>query len=88
MNAELRALFIVENYEYAIVRCKNLLQIDSNNYELWYDLFLAENDNYIHIDYNNIRDEMAFNKACDLAPQNIKDAYISEYNFYKNIISV
>ena len=85
MNSQVKSLFLEEKYFDAIVYCKQELQNDMENSDLWYSLFLAENDNYININFENLNNEMAFNKACELASDHKRKKYISEYNFYRNI---
>ena len=74
-----------ELYSDAINECKKLLESDPNNASYWYYLFLAENKNYIYTDFDNISNELAFNKALDLSNRREKAAYLTEYNLYKDL---
>ena len=74
-----------QKYSEAILEIKSKLQNDQNNSELWYSLFLAENEDYINTDFENIKNEISFNKALSL---DNKQIYITEYNFYKAISKI
>ncbi len=84
MRSDIQELFDNEEYDIAITYIKELLQSDSNNSELWYALFLADNKGYENMDIDNIKNEMAFNKACELATPIQREQYEKEYNGFKD----
>ena len=56
-------LLLDEKFNIVEEEIKSLLETDNENSELWYLLFLASNNNYINFDKDNIKNEIAFNKA-------------------------
>ncbi len=84
MRKDLQKLFDNEEYDIAITYIKELLQSDSNDSELWYALFLADNKGYENMDIDNIKNEIAFNKACELATSIQRKQYEKEYSGFKD----
>ena len=85
MKKEFRDLFYSEKYDEIIRQTKELVRDKDNDSELWYCLFLAENNNYIDIDFDNINNEICFNKAIQLANKRQREEYNSEYNLFKDL---
>ena len=81
-SKDIENLLINKKYSEAIDKCKKLLQANPNDPELWYYLFLSENDNYIGIN-GKFKDEMSFNKACELFDDKRKEEITKEYYLYK-----
>ena len=85
MKKEFRDLFYSEKYEDIVKDTKLLINNKPNDAELWYCLFLAENTNYIDIDFENINNEICFNKAIQLANKRQREEFNSEYNLYRDL---
>ena len=79
MKKEFRDLFYSEKYDDIVKDTKLLINNKPNDAELWYCLFLAENTNYIDIDFENINNEICFNKAIQLANKRQREEFNSEY---------
>ena len=75
--------FKTEEYDKAVLEIKKALKEDSDNGELFYYLFLAENRDYSNMDINNILSEVNFNKALELSNGKFKSLMETEYRFYK-----
>ncbi|MCR4898181.1 MAG: hypothetical protein K5892_03035 [Acholeplasmatales bacterium] len=75
------------NGEYSDVRTevKKLIEEQSDNYELWYLLFLSSNHNYLNFKPNNISNELALNKAKQYASIKEEAIISAEYQLYSNI---
>ena len=86
MIKQIKEYFYNKNYTKAVEIIKKGLQEDSENSELWYHLFLAENGDYFTTDFENgYTNELSFNKALEIASRRKRAGYLSEYNFYKTI---
>ena len=72
-------------YEELRALVKKELEEDEDNYELWYILFLADNNNYIDFDSNNVNNEIAFNKAKSLASVKAEMSIMIDYQLYSNL---
>ena len=62
---------------------KKLLEEENDNSRLWYLLFLSQNNNFIDLDFNNINNELAFQKAIELASIKEEMEYKLSYELYK-----
>lgn len=80
----IEVLFQKEEYDKAITTIKQMLKEDTDNGELIYYLFLAENKDYANIDLNNIVNEVNFNRALDLSNRRLRNEFEAEYNFYRD----
>lgn len=74
-----------KDYDTLVKECNNSLNQNSNDFKMWYYLFLASNLDY-RGDYHEFENEIAFNKAKSLAKNNEFLKYEDEYNFYKSIM--
>ena len=81
---EILLLFKNEEYDKAVLEIKKALKEDSDNGELFYYLFLAENKDYSNMDINNILSEVNFNKAIELSNSKTRKKYEAEFKFYKS----
>ncbi len=81
---EIEDLFKTEDYDKAVLKIKNALKDDSDNGELIYYLFLAENKDYANIDLDNIVNEVNFNRAIELSNRRLRNEFEAEYNFYRD----
>ena len=61
---------------------------DSDSWELWYLLFLAENNNLINLNPDNIRHKAAFKTAYELANANDKAFMDLELELYSNVKNI
>ncbi len=84
MRNDIQELFDKEEYDFAVTYIKELLQSNPKNAELWYALFLADNKGYENMDIDNIKNEIAFNKAFELATLEQRKQYGKEYNDFKD----
>ncbi len=75
--------FKTEEYDKAVLEIKKVLKENSDNGELFYYLFLAENKDYSNMNINNILSEVNFNKALELSNGKFKSLMETEYRFYK-----
>ncbi len=82
---EIYKLFHEQKYDEAKTKLKNKLKDDSNNAELLYKLFLAENNDYANMVDNDIKSEVSFNQAIQYAKPKNKKIYEFEYNFYRGL---
>ncbi len=80
----IEVLFQKEEYDKAIITIKQMLKEDTDNGELIYYLFLAENKDYANIDLNNIVNEVNFNRALDLSNRRLRNEFEAEYNFFRD----
>ena len=80
---EILLLFKNEEYDKAVLEIKKALKEDSDNGELFYYLFLAENRDYSNMDINNILSEVNFNKALEYSNRRLKNEIEAEYNFFQ-----
>ena len=78
-------LLLNEKYEEVEAEVKSLLEVDKGNSRLWYILFLSQNSNYINIDFDNLKNELAFNKAIENSTVREEMTYKIEYELYKNL---
>jgi len=84
MKNDLRQLFFDEKYKEAEKAIRLRLDEKPDDPELLYSLFLANNGNYIDIDFDNVGYKKTFKKAVSLANKREKEKYESEYNLYKS----
>ena len=80
----IEVLFQKEEYDKAITTIKQMLKEDTDNGELIYYLFLAENKDYANINLNNIVNEVNFNRALDLSNRRLRNEFEAEYNFFRD----
>ena len=84
---DIELLFQSESYDEAMRLLRKELQEDSENAEWYYYLFLAENRDYININFEDVVCEFDFNRALDLANARLRELFLAEYNFYKAVDS-
>lgn len=78
-------LLFSEQFNILEKEVKKSLEEDNNNSRLWYLLFLASNNNYINFDKDNLKNEIAYNKAIELASFSDEAKYKAEFYLYSNI---
>ena len=78
-------LLLNEDFSTVEDEIKELLDDDASNSRLWYLLFLAQNNNYVDCDFDNLRNELAFNKAVENSTIREEINYKIEFELYKNI---
>ncbi|MCR4898179.1 MAG: leucine-rich repeat domain-containing protein [Acholeplasmatales bacterium] len=83
-----KGLLINKKFDVIYDEAKKLLETDDNNAELWYLLFLSQNNNYIGFDLKNVNNIMAFNRAVECANINQKLQYSLEYQLYSNLLNL
>ncbi len=83
MREDINKFIIKNGYESASKYIKKLLQSNPNDARLWYALFLADNKGYENMDMDNIKNEIAFNKACELSTPIQRERYEEELNNLK-----
>lgn len=88
MNDELLKLFKENKYKEIEKVIKKEIESNSDSAENYYYLFLASNNDYANIDFDNLSNIIYFNKALELAPRKNRHLFDSEYNMYKNASSI
>ena len=74
-----------EEYEEALIKTRRALMEDSSNPILFYYLFICANNDYLNIDFNNVSDEINFNRALELSTKRQREVYEAEYRLFKTI---
>ncbi|MCR4898180.1 MAG: hypothetical protein K5892_03030 [Acholeplasmatales bacterium] len=85
---ELEQLLFENKYEDAAIKIKDMLKEDMGNSKLWYLLFLAQNNNYIDTNFEKLNNEIAFNKALELATTYDEMKYKMEFSLYKEATKI
>ena len=84
---KIKSLMKDEKFNNAEELIKKELLNDSSNPFLHYYLFICSNNGYLGADYNNIRNEIEFNRALELAKEKDRKYFETEYYIFKNLDS-
>ncbi len=84
MNKEILDLFYKGEYDKVIVLVKKEIR-NSDDADLMYYYFLAENGDYSNMNMSNIRSEVNFNLAIELGNEYQKYSYQAEFNFFRTV---
>ena len=85
MKREFKDLFLQGDYYSVVKEVKELLKNSPNDAELYYTLFLAENNDYSNMNFECLVNDDNYNKALGVANRRYRNDISSEYDLYKEL---
>ena len=79
------AMLHKEKFDILKLNLKFEIEEEPDNFDFWYLLFLAENNNYIDFDEDEVNNIEAFNKALELAKDYQKTILLSEFDLFSQL---